>query len=88
MSYVLVDEQGNAHDLATNAGLEELYTLAQEKGANALLSMLERGDSTPSERVDILMELEGKDDFKAAAEALRGLTGRVVVSNGVVEEED
>lgn len=87
MSYVLVDEQGTVHDLATNVGLGELYTAAEEKGSKALQAMLDRGDATASEREAVLAEINGIAGFEDTAEALRGLTGRVVVSNGVEEDE-
>ena len=88
MSYFLVDERGTAHDLATNAGLDELYAQAEAAGAAALLAMLDGGEATAAERVAILAELEGRDGFEGVAAALRGLTGRVAVSNGVVEQEE
>lgn len=90
MSYVLIDEQGTMRDLATNIGLDELYTLAEERGARELVKMLDRGEATAAERVAVLAELASKStsDFKNVIDALRGLTGRVVVSNGVVDKEE
>ena len=89
MSYVLVDERGTARDFATNEGSSELYALAEEWDARGLVKMLDRGEATAAERVVILAELKDKGrGFNAVVKALSGLTGRVVVSNGVVDEED
>lgn len=93
MSYVVIDEDGNARDLATNAGLERLVLelLVKSKDAtasSALESFLETGTATAEEVARIVAQAPTEGEWAYLRDLFSSLSGDVVLSNGVVEEEE
>lgn len=84
MSYILVDENGKTADLATNQGLQDLYS----KAGPQLKQFLDDGEVTESDREDLIAELELEDDFDYIAEAMVDMDGDIILSNGIEDESD
>ena len=83
MSYFLIDETGNVKDLVTNAGLERLYTSA----GPALTLFLDEGDVDDAQRRQIVAEGVADAEWDYVPKLFAELKGRVVLINGVEEEE-
>lgn len=83
----LTDEQGTVRNLSLVDA--DVYATAEDQDADAVTKLFDTGEATASERVVILEQLSGLGPGAAAlAGALRGLVGRVVVSNRIVEEKE
>ena len=84
MSYFLIDETGTVKDLITNAGLERLYASA----GPALAQFLDEGDADDALRQKIVAEGVTDAEWGYVPKLFAELKGRVVLSNGVEEEEE
>jgi hypothetical protein len=82
MSYSLIDETGQARDIATNSGLSRLRAVA----TGALAELLDAGEGDDTLRARAAADAPDSGEWAHVREALSELSGRVVLSNGMEEE--
>src|SRR5262249_13177932 len=80
VSYFLIDDSGNASDLATNTGLEVLRSKASSEGC--LAKLLETG------QYDDVAPLAAELSTIAPEVDLSHLHGHVTLSDGIIEDDD
>lgn len=83
MTYALIDETGQSRDIATNAGLKRLRSDA----TGALATLLDVGEGDDALRAEAEAAAPNTGEWVHVKAALGELSGRVVLSNGVEEEE-
>lgn len=81
MSYAIVDENGTTRDLANSVGLEQL----RARASGALLRLLDQGEVDEAGRREIVAS---PDTPAQVVSILSSLSGRVVLSDGVVDEPE
>ena len=82
MSYSLIDETGQARDLATNAGLKRL----RSEATGALAALLDAGEGNDELRAQAAAAAPDTGEWAHVRKVLQELHGHVVVSNGMEEE--
>lgn len=83
MSYVIVDENGNAQDFSSIAGLRDMETEAPP----ALMKFLDSGKMTAEEAKRVANEVRNDDTLGYIADLLDNMTGVVILSDGLTEDD-
>lgn len=88
MSFQLYDKKGYVADLGTATGLLDMASAAKEHELSEIARLLDEGFH--DDIAELIGELLGIDDARLAAlkEGLRECVGEVVISDGVVEEDE
>ena len=84
MSYYLVDNEGRTADLATNSGLDDLMADAPPE----LDAFFESGVLNEEDRLVLIEALSDSEKYDYIADALVGMEGPVIISNGIEEDEE
>ena len=84
MSYLLADDDGILGDFATNAGLGEL----RERAGESLAVLLDEGEADAGMQTKIIAEVRDDPDLAYIAALLDGARGTVILSNGVIEDDE
>ncbi len=83
MTYALSDETGQSRDIASNAGLKRLC----REATGALDTVLDAGEGNDVLRAEAAQAAPSTGEWAHVKVALSELTGRVVLTNGVEEDE-
>ena len=83
MTYAIIDETGQSRDIASNAGLQRL----RSEATGALAELLDAGEGNDELRVKAEQAAPATGEWAHVKIALSELTGHVVLTNGVEEEE-
>lgn len=84
MTYALIDETGRTVDIATNAGLKRL----RSEATGALAELLDVGEGNDALRAAAEQVAPDAGEWAHVKAALGELSGHVVLSNGMEEEEE
>ena len=83
MTYALIDETGQSRDIASNAGLKRL----RGEATGALAALLDAGEGSDELRVAAEQAAPDTGEWAYVKKALSELTGHVVLTNGMEEDE-
>ncbi len=83
MTYALIDEAGHTVDIATNAGLKRL----RSEATGALAELLDAGEGSDALRAQAAEAAPSTGEWAHVKTALNELSGHVVLSNGIEEED-
>ena len=86
MSYALYDADGYVADVCTTIGLAQASIVAE--GKPTLTKLLDSGELDALEVKKALKEVNGEKELMSLVEALKKARGAVLLTDGVVDEEE
>ena len=84
MTYAIIDETGQSRDIASNAGLQRL----RSEATGALAELLDAGEGNDELRVKAEQAAPSTGEWAHVKVALAQLSGRVVLTNGLVNDAE